>query len=284
MRSFAASLLTVLLLASGAAGAAEPQRIISAGGDITEIIYQLGAGDRVIAVDSTSTFPAEAAGKEQIGYIRRLAAEGILSLQPDLLIAAHDAGPPPAVEQLKSAGLRVELAPKGDSLAGVQQKIRFVGDVLAMPEAAGTLAEQLETDMQGASEVARAVPENTRVIFVLNTRDGAPLVAGAGTAADAIIGLSGGVNAVTGFEGYKPMSQEAIISAAPDVLLMMSQTLDRIGGIDALLARPEFSLTPAGKNRRFVAMDGILMLTFGPRLPEAVRELATALTKTEQSD
>lgn len=284
MRFLATFLLTLSLLASGDVSAAEPQRIVSAGGDITEIIYQLGAGDRVIAVDSTSTYPAEAAGKEQIGYIRRLAAEGILSLQPDLLIAAHDAGPPPAIEQVKAAGLRVELAPKGDSLAGVQGKIRFVGDVLAMPEAAGTLVEQLETHMLGALEIARSVPENTRVIFVLNTRDGAPLVAGTGTAADAIIGLSGGVNAVTDFEGYKPMSQEAIISAAPDVLLMMSQTLDRIGGIDVMLARPEFSLTPAGRNRRFIAMDGVLMLTFGPRLPEAVRELATALTKTTQSD
>ena len=102
MRFLTAFLLTVSLLASGDVRAAGPQRIVSAGGDITEIIYQLGAGDRVIGLDSTSNFPADAAEKAQIGYIRNLAAEGILSLDPDILIAAHDAGPPPAVEQLRT--------------------------------------------------------------------------------------------------------------------------------------------------------------------------------------
>ncbi|WP_323794580.1 heme/hemin ABC transporter substrate-binding protein [Nisaea sp.] len=277
MRFLTAFLLAISLLASGDASAAEPQRIVSAGGDITEIIYQLGAGDRVIAVDSTSNYPAEAAGKEQIGYIRRLAAEGILSLQPDLLIAAHDAGPPPAVEQLRAAGLRVELAPNGDSVAGVQEKIRFVGKVLEMQEEAEALALKLENDMKAALELAKANTETPRVIFVLNTANGAPLVGGTGTSADAVIALSGGVNAVTEFEGYKPMSQEAIITAAPEVLLMMSQTVNRMGGVDVMLSRPEFKLTPAGKNRRFVAMEGILLLSFGPRLPEAVRAFATAL-------
>ena len=131
--------------------------------------------------------------------------------------------------------------------------------------------------MKAALEIGKANTEKPRVIFVLNTADGAPLVGGTGTSADAVIALAGGVNAVTEFEGYKPMSQEAIITAAPDVLLMMSQTVNRMGGVDVMLSRPEFQLTPAGKNRRFVAMEGILLLSFGPRLPEAVRAFATAL-------
>lgn len=277
MRFITALLLSVVLLASGDARAAGPQRIVSAGGDITEIIYQLGAGDRVIGLDSTSNFPADASEKAQIGYIRNLAAEGILSLDPDLLIAAHDAGPPPAVEQLRAAGLRVELAPKGDSVAGVQEKIRFVGKILELPEEAEALALKLAEDMKASLEIADANKERPRVIFVLNTADGAPLVGGTETSADAIIALAGGVNAAAGFEGYKPMSQEAIITAAPDVLLMMSQTVTRMGNIDVMLSRPEFQLTPAGKNRRYVAMEGILLFSFGPRLPEAVRGLATAL-------
>ena len=281
MRFLTAILLTVALLASGGAQAAGPQRIVSAGGDITEIIYQLGAGDRVIGLDSTSNFPADASEKAQIGYIRGLAAEGILSLQPDLLIAAHDAGPPPALEQLRAAGLRVELAPKGDSVAGVQEKIRFVGKVLEMPEEAEALALKLADEMKASLEVANANKERPRVIFVLNTADGAPLVGGTETSADAIIALAGGVNAASGFEGYKPMSQEAIITAAPDVLLMMSQTVNRMGNIDVMLSRPEFQLTPAGKNRRYVAMEGILLFSFGPRLPQAVRELATALQQKD---
>lgn len=277
MRGLLSLFCAVTLLLVQAAHADNPQRIVSAGGDITEIIYALGAGDRVIAVDSTSNHPSEAASKEQIGYIRRLAAEGVLSLQPDLLIAAHDAGPPAAVEQLRAAGLRVELAPKGDTPEGVLEKVRFVGKALGMAEDAGALAQRIESDMAKAIETANGYTDTPRVIFVLSERDGAPLVAGAETSAAAIIALAGASNAAEGFSGYKPMSQEAIIEAAPDVLLMMSQTVERLGGIDVMLARPEFSLTPAGKERRYVAMDGMLLLGFGPRTPEAIRSLATAL-------
>ncbi|MEP3114643.1 ABC transporter substrate-binding protein [Nisaea sp.] len=277
MRYIAALLLSAVLLASGDARAEGPQRIVSAGGDITEIINALGAGDRVVGVDSTSNFPSEMAEKAQIGYIRNLAAEGILSLQPDVLIAAHDAGPPPAVAQLRAAGLQVELAPQGDSVPGVQEKIRFVGNILGMPEKAEALAQKLEQQMKASLEIASASKENPRVIFVLNTADGAPLVGGRGTSADSVIALAGGVNAADSFDGYKPMSQEAIITAAPDVLLMMSQTVDRLGSVDVILSRPEFQLTPAGENRRYVAMEGILLFSFGPRLPQAVRDLATAL-------
>ncbi|MBO6560974.1 MAG: ABC transporter substrate-binding protein [Nisaea sp.] len=277
MRRLPFLFLAAALLLAEAAHADSPQRIVSAGGDITEIIYALGAGDRVIAVDSTSNHPSEAVSKEQIGYIRRLAAEGILSLQPDLLIAAHDAGPPAAVEQLRAAGLRVELAPKGNTPEGVLEKVRFVGKAIGLEAEGETLAQRVERDMAKALETAKGYTDTPRVIFVLSERDGAPLVAGAETSADAIIALAGASNAAEGFSGYKPMSQEAIIEAAPDVLLMMSQTVERLGGIDVMLSRPEFALTPAGQERRYVAMDGLLLLGFGPRAPEAVRSLATAL-------
>lgn len=277
MNAFKSIILAVALLAAAPATADAQQRIVSAGGDITEIIYALGAGERVIAVDSTSLYPAGVSSKEQIGYIRRLAAEGILSLEPDLLIAAHDAGPPAALEQLLAAGLRVELAPRGDSVEGAQEKVRFVGRIIGKGAEAEALAARIGRDF---AKVAAFVKEQTgrpRVIFVLSERDGAPLVGGTDTAADAIIELAGGINAASSFSGYKPMSQEAIISAAPDVLLMMSQTVTRMGGADAVLSRPEFSLTPAGKNRRHVDMEGVFMLSFGPRMPEAVNILAGAL-------
>ncbi|WP_420406044.1 heme/hemin ABC transporter substrate-binding protein [Nisaea sp.] len=277
MRGLASLCLAAALFFAPGANADNPRRIVSAGGDITEIIYALGAGDRVVAVDSTSNHPAGAASHQQIGYIRRLAAEGILSLQPDLLIAAHDAGPPAAIEQLRAAGLRVELAPKGDTPEGVLEKVRFVGKALDLEAAGEALAARIESDMARAIETANGYTDTPRVIFVLSERDGAPLAAGAGTSADAIISLAGASNAAGGFSGYKPMSQEAIIEAAPDVLLMMSQTVERLGGIDAMLARPEFALTPAGRERRYVAMEGMLLLGFGPRAPEAVRRLATAL-------
>lgn len=277
MRSFVVLLLAIAMISGRSAVAEPPQRIVSAGGDVTEIIYALGAGERIVAVDSTSLYPVEAKALEQIGYIRRLAAEGILSLQPDLIIAAYDAGPPSAVEQLKAAGVRVEIAPRGDSVEGVQDKVRFVGGVLGLAEEADALATRIGEEFASVAAFVKSQSETPRVIFVLSEQDGAPLVGGTDTSADAMIKLAGGINAAGSFSGYKPMSQEAIISAAPDILLMMTQTVERIGGAEVMLSRPEFSLTPAGRDKRHVDMEGVFMLSFGPRMPEALRLLATSL-------
>lgn len=274
---FFAILIALAISFTSTAYSGDAQRIISAGGDITEIIFTLKAGDRVIAVDSTSNYPPETKNKKQIGYIRRLSAEGMLSLGPDQFLAAHDAGPPAAIEQMRSAGVRVVLVPKGDSVRGVVDKIRFVGASLGLDGMAEQLARKVEADLEAAIAAAKIHSEKPRVMFVLSLRDGSPLVSGTNTSADVIIRLSGGINAANAFSGYKPMSREAVIGAAPDVLLMMSQMIERLGGIDTILKRPEFAVTPAGRNRRYVKMEGMLLLGFGPRTPLAIRRLASAL-------
>lgn len=275
LRTFVVALFTV----SAAHAASPPQRIVSAGGDITEIIYALGAEDRVVGVDSTSNFPVTAKEKEQIGYIRRVSPEGILSLNPDLVIAAHDMGPPAALDQLRAAGVRIELAPRGDSSAGIADKVRFVGKVLGLPTAADTLALKTETELREVSKRVARLPGKPRVLFVLSAGTGAPLVAGRDSSAEQIIKLAGGENAATGFDGYKPMSQEAILGAAPEFLLMMSSTVERMGGVAEVFALPEFKFTPASQNNRLIEMDGMLLLGFGPRTPSAVVELSSALHK-----
>ncbi|MEM9140943.1 MAG: ABC transporter substrate-binding protein, partial [Pseudomonadota bacterium] len=118
--------LICITFAAGHALADQAQRIVIAGGDLAEIAFALGAGDRVIAVDSTATYPAEASEKEQIGYVRRLSAEGVLSLTPDLLIAAHDAGPPLALDQIMAAGVPVLTGPALEGADAVAAKIRFM--------------------------------------------------------------------------------------------------------------------------------------------------------------
>jgi iron complex transport system substrate-binding protein len=115
------------------------------------------------------------------------------------------------------------------------------------------------------------------VLFLLSIGDGAPLAAGLGTSAAGIIALAGGENAIDGFEGYKPLTPEAAATAAPDVLLVTTRTLEALGGPQAVLARPEIAATKAGRDGRLVALDGLLLLGFGPRTPEAIRALASAL-------
>ncbi|MEM9060865.1 MAG: ABC transporter substrate-binding protein [Pseudomonadota bacterium] len=273
---------TVFLLCVAAvttAIAADAKRIVVAGGDLTEIAYALGAGDRIIAVDSTSNYPAEATKKEQIGYVRRLSAEGILALTPDLLLMAHDAGPETAVSQLEGAGVRIAKAPPADTIDAIPAKIRFVGAELGAQSGADALAGDVEAALGDVAERVATLKSSPKVLFVLSLDRGTPLAGGTGTSADQMIQRAGGTNAASGFEGYKPMSREAILEAAPDVILMMEQHAERAGGLDAVLGRPEMKLTPAGQAGNAVAIEGMLLLGFGPRTPQAIAELARAIHK-----
>ncbi|MEO1494975.1 MAG: ABC transporter substrate-binding protein [Pseudomonadota bacterium] len=239
---FCAYICALALVTTALAGT--PKRIVIAGGDLTEIVFALGAGENVIGVDSTSSYPHDAKNLSQIGYVRRLSAEGVLSLSPDLVIAAHDAGPATALTQIEAAGVHVARAPEAGTLADIVDKIRFVGDVLDLEERAETLAERFIDDLNDVSDKVGKLSDGPRVLFVVSLERGAPLVAGSGTQAETMITGAGGKNAATGFGGFKPMSQEAIIQAAPDAILMMAQHAERFGGLDAILKRPDIALTP----------------------------------------
>jgi iron complex transport system substrate-binding protein len=122
------------------------------------------------------------------------------------------------------------------------------------------------------------IRDRPKVLFLLSVGNGgAPMSGGAATSSDGVIRLAGGVNAVAGFEGYRPVSPEAIIEAAPDIVLVTHRSLRMLGGVDALLARPAIAATPAGRAKRVVAMDGLLLLGFGPRIGEAIVTLARSL-------
>lgn len=269
--------LLAAAFAALASGAAATERVVVAGGDLAEIAFALGAGDRIVGVDSTSTFPPEAAALPQIGYLRRLSAEGVLSLRPDLLLLAPDAGPDVALAQIEAAEVPVMKVPDVAGAAGIAPKIRFVGAALGREAEAEALAATVEARLAAIAEKVAALGPAPRVLFILHLESGAPLVGGAGTSADEIIRLAGGANAASTLEGYRPMSREALIAAAPDVILMMESRADASGALDAVLARPDLALTPAGREGRAVALDGMLLLGFGPRTPEAVRALARAL-------
>ncbi|MEM1299712.1 MAG: ABC transporter substrate-binding protein [Pseudomonadota bacterium] len=273
--AFTGFLVGILCLT--AAHAEDPQRIVVAGGDLTEIAFALGAGEEVVGVDSTSTHPQAAKDREQIGYVRRLSAEGVLSLSPDLFIAAHDAGPEAAMAQLEAAGVNVQKMPDAASVEDIPAKIVAVGKALDREEAASALANEFATTLRTVEQKVAKLDGTPKVLFVLSVQRGTPLVGGSNTSAQEMIERAGGINAATGFEGYKPMSREAIINAAPDVLLMMESHAGRSGGLEAVLEMPELAMTPAGQSGRAVTMDGMLLLGFGPRTPDAIAELARAL-------
>jgi iron complex transport system substrate-binding protein len=282
-------LLPILALATGAlfgppaavadpcGGAAAKGPIVSIGGDVTEIVYELGAGGRVVAVDITSREPEQARDLPQVGYMRQLSAEPILSLSPKLVVAIADSGPPQVLDQLRSAGTCLALIPDEHSASGVIKKVEAVAAALDRKAEGAALAAKLEAEFAALRSSLGAVTDRPRVLFLFSVGEGAPMVGGRKTSADAIIALAGGTNAIESFEEFKPASSEGIIAAAPDVVLVTELTLEKLGGVEGLLQRPDIAQTPAGKAKRVVAMDSLLLLGFGPRTPLAIRELAAAL-------
>lgn len=268
-----------LLLASGPA-AGEPVRIISVGGAITESVFALGMEQHLVAVDSTSLYPKAANDLPNVGYMRTLSAEAILSLNPELILLHADAGPAAVIKQLEESGPAVLRLPKAISIEGAADVIREIARVLGKDATGQTLAERMEAEARSVMAAASALPDKPKVLFLLSLGSGAPLASGTGTAAAGIISAAGGINAINGYEGYKPLSPEAAVAANPDVILVTHRTVRLMGGRDAILDRAEVKPTVAGANRRLIAVDGLLMLGFGPRTAEAVRTLAEALHPT----
>lgn len=256
---------------------ADGQRVVTLGGSVTEIAVALGAGERLVARDTTSNFPESVLSLPDVGYVRALSPEGVLSVAPDLIIAEGDAGPPEAVEVLTAAGVPFLLMPEAARAEDLPAKIMAVGAALGLDDQARVLAADVDAGLQAAQARAAAVPQRERVLFVLSLQGGRVMAGGEETEAAGIIALSGGENAGIGFQGYKQMTDEAVIAAAPGVILMMDREGDLAIADADILAHPALAETPAGKKGRILRMDGMLMLGFGPRTPQAADQLFQAL-------
>lgn len=269
--------MTLLLASTMAVHAACPGRLVTLGGDVTEIVFALGLGECVVADDTTSDYPAAAARLDKVGYLRALNAEGVLALRPDRVIGSDEVGPPAVVDQLRAAGVHVVLVPEAHTAAGVLRKINAVAATLHQPAADARLQAAVRSQLKALKKDLSSVERRVRVLFLLTVGGGSPMAAGRDTAAAGIIALAGGVNAVQRFSGYKPVSAEALAGLAPDVVLVMSDGLDTLGGKAGILSLPGVALTPAGRSRRVIAMDGSFLLGFGPRVADAARALALKL-------
>lgn len=270
------ALALALCLASPAL-AQEADRVITLGGSVTEIAVALGAEDRIIARDTTSSWPESVQALPDVGYIRALSPENVLALDPGLIVAEGDAGPPEAVDVLKAAGIPFILVPEATDPAGIAAKIEAVAAALDLPEEGVALSSAVKAKLAAAEARADAIAAPKRVLFVLSLKGGGVMAGGGGTEAEGIIRLAGGVNAATGFQGYKPMTDEAVLAARPDAILMMDREGDLSIADADVLAQPALSQTPAAGTGTIIRMDGMLLLGFGPRTPEAADALHAAL-------
>lgn len=264
---------------TAATAAAKMPRIVSVSGAMTEIAYALGAGSQLVATDTTSVYPPAALQTPKVGYMRQLSAEGVLSLKPDTVIGTTEAGPSVVMDQLRGAGVKLELVESDHSWAEVQRKVAAVGRAAGRGAQAQALQTRLDAqwaDVQAA--VARQGGRKLRAVFILS-HAASPQVAGDKTAAHAMLGYAGLINAfapagqASAFAGYRPMTAEALVAAAPDIIVTTTQGLEASGGLDKFWARPGLELTPAYRRRALVGLDALYLIGFGPRTPQAVAEL-----------
>jgi iron complex transport system substrate-binding protein len=259
------------------AAAGPPERIVSIGGDLTEIIFSLGAGDRVIAVDTTSLYPAAVHDLPKVGYMRALSAEGVLSLKPDLIVASEKAGPPAALDHIKNGGVPFLLLTEEVGPEGMKKRVTAIAAALGRTDAGERLVAEVSTTLDRLSAEIAKRPERPKVLFLLTPgARGTPLAAGLKTTVAEMIALAGARSAVTAYEGYKPLTPEAAVAADPDFLLLASHTVENAGGSAKVLAMPQLALTSAAKAGRLVQIDGALLLGFGPRTPRAILTLFRA--------
>lgn len=262
----------------------DTSRIVSVGGDVTEILFELGLGESVVAVDTTSVFPQPAISeKKSVGYMRALSSEGVLAVGPTLILATDKAGPPEVVAALGASSTPFITVEAPDTPEGVAEKAERVAKIVGKEEAGRALAARIRGDFEAALAARKQIAKPVKALFLLSVAGGRALAGGRNTAADAMLALAGAENIATAFEGYKPLSGEAALALAPDVIVVMKaapghRTTEAGGPIATEIAAiGGLADTPAVKNGRIIEFDGSLMLQFGPRAPQAARELMQIL-------
>lgn len=264
------AVLLVLLLISPLAAAAE--RVISLGGTVTEIVYALGEGDRLVADDASSLYPQAATQLPRVGYYRNLSLEGVLSLRPDLLIVSENAGPPEVLERVRTMGVRVVTVSDQPGIDSLYARVKEVAAALGAVDAGNKLQARIRASLE---RVAAESGTPRRALIVIH-RGGPLMSAGAGTSANALLALAGLENVAANSQGYKPLSEEAMVALAPEIIITTTASAESAGGLPAFTARPGVAATPAADARRVVAVDDLLLLGMGPRVAEAVGLLREA--------
>ncbi|UTO28879.1 heme/hemin ABC transporter substrate-binding protein [Bartonella harrusi] len=247
-------------------------RIVSIGGSLTEIVYALGAQDQLVARDSTSVYPQEALKLPVLGYMRALSPEGVLSLAPEGILLVEGSGPPSAIEILKKASIPLVIIPENYSRESVIEKIRLVGKALHREAEAAALIKKVSGDFVENDALLAKVTKPKRVLFIFSIQNGRVMASGTDTAADSMIKLSGGINAISDYKGYKLLNSEALLKSNPDVILFVAHR-GKSTNLEKILAIPAVQATNAAKNNAIKKMDVMYLLGFGPRTADASREL-----------
>lgn len=272
---------------TGADGVEAPvgdtSRIVSLNGDITEIIFELGLGENVVAVDVTTTHPAEAAAKNEagdtVGFAQQLTPEAVLRFEPTLVIGDTQVAPTETIDQLRQAGVAVVIIETQTTLEGVETKIDQIAEILGVPEEGDALAERVMGEIDAATELAAAAETTPRAAYIYLRGPQVIFLFGAGMPTQAMIegAHAEDAGAASGVFGPAPLTPEALVQAAPEVIILPEAGLEAMGGIEALEAVPGVSETPAAQSDTYLVYDEAYFFNLGPRTGQALMELVTDL-------
>lgn len=267
MKRHALLLLTALALPTLAA-----ERVVSIGGDVTQIVYALDAQQDLVARDSTSQQPAQVNKLPNIGYMRQLNAEGILALKPTLVLSSELAKPSLVLQQVEQAGVTVVEVTGKNSLEAIAEKIATIGKALHREDAAKALTGKVQKQL--AQLPGQPLP--VKVLFIMAHSGMNTLAAGSQTGADGAIRSAGLVNAMGAVPHYQPLSQEGVVAAAPDLVVVGQDGLRTLGGEEKVWSLPGLALTPAGQHHALLVVDEMALLSFGLDTPDAIVKLRRA--------
>ena len=245
------------------------QKVVSLNGAISETLAALGAESQIVGVDVTSTYPESLKTKAtDLGHVRSITAESILSLQPTVVFATSKDVNPTLNEQLKAANIQLVIVDQEYSVDGTKKLITDVANYLKKDNVQPILDN---IDKQIAT--VKPFDKKPKVLFIYARGAGNLMVAGKETPLHQMIELAGAENAAASLTDFKPLTPEALLTNNPDVIVMFDSGLESLGGVDGLLKVEGIAATNAGKNKKVITMDGQLLSGFGPRLGEAIVEL-----------
>ncbi len=256
---------------------ADTSRIVTLSGDLTEFVYELGAGDRIVGVDVTTVFPGEALELPVVGVGRFITAEGVLGVDPTLVLADTQTSPAESLDQMRGAGVAVEVLDVPTTFEAMYDKIEKLGSVLSKPNEARALIARIASEVEAAK--TQATDTGLRVAFVYTRGPDVVLLFCQGMSTQPMIEAAGAIDAgaAAGVTGTVQVSAEALVAAAPDVIIVPEEGLDVLGGVSAFLKIPGVAETPAGRNKAILVYPEGDFLTFGPRVAESLTLLIAGL-------
>ncbi|MGF1718420.1 ABC transporter substrate-binding protein [Vibrio kyushuensis] len=272
--------VTTLACTTMSFSAVAEERIISAGSNITELFFALGAEEQLVAVDVTSKSFVKDMEIPQVGYHRQLSAEGLMALNPTRLIGSSEMGPETTLQLLKASDVEVMTLPSDNSLSALHQRIDIVGEIANKQIEAEQLKQQVDSEIEELSH--QALDKSPTVIFLMLSEDRPATAAGTETPVDKIISLSGAKNpAAEMIHSYKPLSYEAIIALQPDYILVSDRSWATFGGQEEILKKlPLLAATPAGSKQQIISVPSSALIGgFGLHSLEVAKQLNQRFNK-----